>query len=42
LWSARRWPRSGLAEVARFGLKALLAGTLVNLSNAAIAGIVGG
>jgi CNT family concentrative nucleoside transporter len=30
------------AEVARFGLKALLAGTLVNLSNAAIAGIVAG
>jgi concentrative nucleoside transporter, CNT family len=28
------------AEVARFGLKALLAGTLVNLSNAAIAGVV--
>jgi CNT family concentrative nucleoside transporter len=27
-------------EVARFGLKALLAGTLVNLSNAAIAGVV--
>jgi len=26
------------AEVARFGLKALLAGSLVNLSNAAIAG----
>ncbi len=30
------------AEVARFGLKALLAGTMVNLSNAAIAGIVAG
>lgn len=30
------------AEVARLGLKALLAGTLVNLSNAAIAGIVAG
>lgn len=30
------------AEVARFGLKALLAGVLVNLSNAAIAGIVAG
>ncbi len=30
------------AEVARFGLKALLAGTLVNLSNAAIAGVVAG
>jgi concentrative nucleoside transporter, CNT family len=30
------------AEIARFGLKALLAGTLVNLSNAAIAGIVAG
>jgi len=30
------------AEVARFGLKALLAGPLVNLSNAAIAGIVAG
>ena len=27
-------------EVARFGLKALLAGTLVNLANAAIAGVV--
>lgn len=30
------------AEVARFGLKALLAGSLVNLSNAAIAGVVAG
>jgi CNT family concentrative nucleoside transporter len=30
------------AEVARLGLKALLAGTLVNLSNAAIAGIIAG
>ena len=30
------------AEVARFGLKALLAGTLVNLANAAIAGVVAG
>lgn len=30
------------AEVASFGLKALLAGSLVNLSNAAIAGIVAG
>jgi CNT family concentrative nucleoside transporter len=29
-------------EVARFGLKALLAGTLVNFSNAAIAGVVAG
>jgi concentrative nucleoside transporter, CNT family len=27
-------------EVARFGLKALLAGSLVNFANAAIAGIV--
>jgi CNT family concentrative nucleoside transporter len=30
------------AEVARFGLKALLAGSLVNFSNAAIAGVVAG
>ncbi len=30
------------AEVARFGLKALLAGSMVNLSNAAIAGVVAG
>jgi CNT family concentrative nucleoside transporter len=29
-------------EVARFGLKALLAGSLVNLANAAIAGVVAG
>jgi len=28
------------ADVARFGLKALLAGSLVNFSNAAIAGVV--
>ena len=38
----RAWRRAGRSQIAQFGIRALVAGTLANLLNAAIAGMLVG